>query len=130
MLEVYTSTVAWISVVVVQALMHYFVFGARRERIQKQVEAELLNESLSFSTSEGSIDLDTDIIDSPNALTRDPSFSYMSSDQIATEFETVPTIHDVPINGTETYRTGKTPLYLTQTGTEILKVWKRKFVCF
>ena len=55
MIEVPLSIVAWVSVVVVQALIHFVVFAARRERIQ-QDEDRVLEESLSLATNEGSLD--------------------------------------------------------------------------
>lgn len=125
MLEVCASTVAWISVVVVQALVHYFVFGARRERIDEV----LLEESLS---SVGSIESEFDIINTPNTPTGDPSFSsisYVSLDpqdgNLTSKFETVPstsTRHEVSINLSETDIARKVPFYLMETGTEVLKV--------
>jgi hypothetical protein len=128
MLEVYASTIAWISVVVVQALVHYFVFGARRERIDEV----LLEESLSLSTSVGSIDSEFDIINTPNTPTGDPSFSsisYVSLDRhdgnLTSKFEIVPstsTRHEASINLNETDVARKVPFYLMQTGTEVLKV--------
>jgi hypothetical protein len=54
MIEVPLSIVAWVSVVVVQALIHFVVFGARRERIQ-QDEDTVLEESLSLATNKGSL---------------------------------------------------------------------------
>jgi len=127
MLEVCASTVAWISVVVVQALVHYFVFGARRERIDEV----LLEESLSLSASVGSIESEFDIINTPNTPTGDPSFSsisYVSLDpqdgNLTSKFETVPstsTRHEVSINLSETDIARKAPFYLMQTGTEVLK---------
>ena len=132
MLEVCTSTVAWISVVVIQALMHYLVFGARRERIHKETEAVLLEESLSFSTSECSSESDLDIINPSSTPTGDISFSSiscLSSDEhhgnLTSTFETIPSISaqlKVSINSSEIYIARKAPFYLMQTGTEMLKV--------
>jgi hypothetical protein len=55
MIEVPLSIVAWVSVVVVQAVIHFCVLAARRERIQ-QDEDIVLEESLSLATNEGSLD--------------------------------------------------------------------------
>jgi Tfp pilus assembly protein FimV len=55
MIEIPLSIVAWVSVVVVQAVIHFVVFAARRERIQ-QDEDIVLEESLSLATNEGSLD--------------------------------------------------------------------------
>lgn len=58
MLDIPMSHVAWLSVVVIQALIHYFVFGMRRVRIQK--EEEPVYETLSLSTNDSFADLDSD----------------------------------------------------------------------
>ena len=55
MIDIPLSIVAWISVVLVQAIVHYVVFGARRGRMQQE-EDMVLEECLSLSTAEGSMD--------------------------------------------------------------------------
>lgn len=55
MIEIPLSIVAWISVVLVQAVLHYVVLGARRDRIQHE-EDLVLEESLSLATNESSLD--------------------------------------------------------------------------
>ena len=133
MLEVSTPTVAWISVVIVQALIHYFVFGARRERIQQETEAVLLEESLSFSTNEGSMESELDLTNIPNTPTAAPSFSSFSSltslarqnGDINTAFEKIPfpsAEREFYIKLSEADRFENSPFYLMQTGTEMLKV--------
>lgn len=79
MLEISTSAIAWISVVVVQFLVHYIIFGIRRERIIQETDAVLLEESLSYSTNEGATDSDFDLATAPNTPTYDPYFSSVSS---------------------------------------------------
>lgn len=134
MLEVSTPTVAWISVVLVQAIIHYFVFGARRERIQQETEAVLLEESFSFCTYEGSMesDYDLDLTSTPNTPTAAPSFSSISSlssvacqnEDLTTASETISfpsTEREVYIKFRETDIDENSPFYLMQTGTEMLK---------
>ena len=61
MIEIPLSIVAWISVVLIQAMVHYVVFGARRQRIQQQESEEaLMLETLSLSTNESFSDLNKD----------------------------------------------------------------------
>jgi hypothetical protein len=55
MAEISLSIVAWISVVLIQAILHYVILGARRERIQKE-EDMVLEECLSLAATEGSMD--------------------------------------------------------------------------
>lgn len=56
-MEISLSTIAWVSVVLVQALVHYLVFGARQERLQQEKEqAALVEESLSLATNESFVD--------------------------------------------------------------------------
>ena len=76
MLDIPISIIAWIAVVLVQALVHYFVFGARRERIN-QDDAKL-EDSLSFNC-EGSMEAELDPTSAPNTPTSAPSFSSLSS---------------------------------------------------
>ncbi|KAG7364597.1 hypothetical protein IV203_037799 [Nitzschia inconspicua] len=59
MIESPISIVAWLAVVIVQAVIHFVVFGARRERLQKEEEA--LFETLSLSTSASFSDQDAAI---------------------------------------------------------------------
>ena len=132
MLEVCTSTMAWISVVVIQAFIHYFVLGARRDRIHKEAEAAFLEDSLSYSSNDGSFGSDSDMIHSPHAQPRDMSFSsimcisedrqdrYRLKTSQKTPLKSIQ--HRIPIDSNERAKTSKTPLYLTQTGTEMLKV--------
>jgi hypothetical protein len=116
MMEIPLSTVAWISVVLVQAIVHYMVFGARRARIQQE-EDMVLEESLSLATTEGSMDT----FDEPAS------------------FSDAWTIKDCGYSGTVISATPGTPTLLgeklldgdepqdflnllTQTGTELLNV--------
>eukprot|EP00339_Tiarina_fusa_P028380 CAMPEP_0117035880 /NCGR_PEP_ID=MMETSP0472-20121206/25460_1 /TAXON_ID=693140 ORGANISM="Tiarina fusus, Strain LIS" /NCGR_SAMPLE_ID=MMETSP0472 /ASSEMBLY_ACC=CAM_ASM_000603 /LENGTH=130 /DNA_ID=CAMNT_0004745491 /DNA_START=156 /DNA_END=548 /DNA_ORIENTATION=- len=55
MAEIPLSIVAWVSVVLLQAVIHYVILGARRGRIQEE-EDMVLEECLSLSTTEGSTD--------------------------------------------------------------------------
>jgi hypothetical protein len=65
MIELPISIVAWLAVVIVQAVIHFIVFGARRERIQKE-EEEAMFETLSLSTSESFSELDASQTDLPS----------------------------------------------------------------
>ena len=139
MLEVCTSTVAWISVVVIQALVHYFVLGARREKLNKETEA-VLEESLSFSTIEDSDECDVDRMDITDASSERPSLSsisYSSSDRYDGNVNVNAKLKTVLSTSTEhqssIYSDGitiprKAPMYLMQTGTEMLEVRERVVV--
>jgi len=136
MIEVCTSTVAWISVVVIQALVHYFVLGARREKLNKETEA-VLEESLSFSTIEDSDECDVDRVEFPDASSERPSISsisYSSSDRydgnvnVNVKLKTVlstSTEHQSSIYSDGITIPRKAPIYLMQTGTEMLEVRER-----
>lgn len=56
MIDVPLSIVAWCLVVAIQAVIHYVVLGARRERQIQKDEDLIIEESLSLATNEGSID--------------------------------------------------------------------------
>jgi flagellum-specific peptidoglycan hydrolase FlgJ len=49
MIDVPLSAVAWISVVLIQAVIHYFVLGHRRRRVEQEAEDLALEESLSLA---------------------------------------------------------------------------------
>ncbi len=131
MLEICASTVAWISVVVVQALIHFFVLGARREarreRIRKETEAMIMEESRSYS--EDSVESDFNTPDTP---TGEPCFftvSYSPSDGPHSNlkarlkaFPSEPYINNTSIHLSKPYIIAKTRFDLSQTGTEMLKV--------
>jgi hypothetical protein len=71
MIELPMSIVAWLAVVIVQAVIHFVVLGARRERLQK--EEEVVFETLSLSTSESFTDFDattTSVADQPTPNSR------------------------------------------------------------
>jgi hypothetical protein len=144
MLEVSISIVAWISVVVIQALFHYFVFGARKERMIQQETEAVLTESFSFTTSDSyssiiETELDTGIISAPNTPTSAPYFP--SSSIIASSFkqsETATTSTTTTHLLTSAERTvylklskseefDNSNFYLMQTGSEMLKV--RFYLC-
>ena len=118
---------AWISLVVVQAFIHYFIIGARRERIAEEAEAMLIGESLSYSGD--SIESD---MNSPNTPTGEPTaitIPCFSSDRvngkIITKYETIPSrpsIQELSIDLSDQHTPTKPPFYLTQTGTEVLEV--------
>mmetsp|Transcript_2397 Transcript_2397/g.5732 ORF Transcript_2397/g.5732 Transcript_2397/m.5732 type:complete len:144 (-) Transcript_2397:535-966(-) len=126
MIEITASAAAWIGVVVVQALLHYFVLGARREarreRIRKETEALIMEESLSYSEES----VESDIL-APNTPTGEPcisTISYLSSDPQQGNLKAIPSepySHHVSIELSETFVDRTTSFHLTQTGTEILK---------
>ena len=108
---------AWISLVVVQAFIHYFIIGARRERIAKEAEAKIIEESLSYSGDSIESDLNT----IPNTPTGEPTaitISYFSSKAVPSAHS----IHEVSIDLSDPGIPTKTPFSLTQTGTEVLEV--------
>jgi len=131
MLEICTSTVAWISVVIIQAFLHFFVLGARRDRIQKETEAALLEDNLSFTSNEVSFGSDLDMMNIPETPTGDPSFSSticVSPDRQdgnrLNAFGKIPLVSiqrrtSIDSNGIDA--TKKIPTHMTQTGTEMLK---------
>jgi hypothetical protein len=135
MIEVPISIVAWVSVVLVQAIIHYVVFGARRERIQQEEEA-VLEESLSLSTNESFMEaeLEPSTAEHPPS---DPSSPTLSSSPTFT-VEDVHVLTSSPRSAIIRHRSSSSssmldetmifepsPFYLTQTGTEILKVRNR-----
>mmetsp|Transcript_10539 Transcript_10539/g.24974 ORF Transcript_10539/g.24974 Transcript_10539/m.24974 type:complete len:149 (+) Transcript_10539:171-617(+) len=131
MLEVSSSTVAWISVVVVQFLIHYFILGARRERIRKEPEVVLLEENLSLSTNEGIIESDLDFTTTPDTPTAAPVSFPVSSLTSPTKERNAPARYDenssslterkIYIRLSDSDVDKNTPLYLMQTGNEMLK---------
>jgi len=58
MLELSLSVVAWISVVLVQAIVHYVVLGSRRGQAVGGAQDETLEECLSLATAETAEDAD------------------------------------------------------------------------
>ena len=112
MLDIPLSIVAWISVVLVQAVVHYFVFGARRARMQHE-EDLMLEESLSLATNEGSTDTD-DSTALQEALTVKDCGGYTG------------TIISATMSPGDKILDGDEPSdflnLLSQTGTELLKV--------
>eukprot|EP00934_Nitzschia_sp_Nitz4_P004329 Nitzschia sp. Nitz4//scaffold114_size70088//27012//27510//NITZ4_005977-RA/size70088-augustus-gene-0.4-mRNA-1//1//CDS//3329533423//4319//frame0 len=75
MIELPLSVLAWISVVVVQAMIHYLVLGPRRQRA-RSLEADALEESLSLATQD--TDESIDLVLSSGAGT--PSLSRSNSE--------------------------------------------------
>jgi hypothetical protein len=122
MIEVPLSTVAWVIVVVVQAVIHFVVFAARRERIQ-QDEDIVLEESLSLATNEGSMDAYDDIsitdsLDLPDKNTG------VASDQSKADFRAL------TFSGDQMFDDDDEPVnfleLLSQTGSELAQVSKHK----
>jgi hypothetical protein len=141
MIEVPISIVAWMSVVLVQALIHYVVFGVRRERIQQEEEA-VLEESFSLSTNDSFVEAEQEPIISENASsdpsTPTPSVSpaFAIQNVQLSKTKSSPTSSIVPhrisprssmLNETMIFE--PSPFYLSQTGTEMLKVCNRS-ICF
>jgi hypothetical protein len=79
MIELPLSVVAWISVVLVQALLHYVVLGARRGRsVGGKYEDEAVEECLSLATADTTDDTDASFTLSEsgyqgNVIPEDPS---------------------------------------------------------
>jgi len=124
MLEVSISIIAWISVVVIQACFHYFVFGARKERMIQQETDAVLEESFSFNTNESSMEIELDPATSaPNTPTSapfPPSYSISSLSSITKPLSsTESTVYLQRCNSTS-YE--ESQIYLMQTGSEMLKV--------
>lgn len=139
MIEVPISIVAWVSVVLVQALIHYVVFGARRERIQQEEEAVLeeavLEESLSLSTNESFMEVEPESGSVANKSSSPPTFARPSSPTFdiqsvhSSKTTLSPVSSMIPHRCSasasmlgETMTFEQSPFYLTQTGTELLKV--------
>ena len=112
------STVAWISVVLVQAIVHYVVFGARRARMQHEEEL-VLGESLSLATNEGEASMD-------GADESTPLKEALSSRDGGYVGTVVPATPGTPPLLREKVFDGELPKeffnLLSQTGTEMLKV--------
>ena len=53
------SIVAWIGVILTHAIVHYLILGnRRRERFQEEEDSMVMEESLSLTTTDGSMDSD------------------------------------------------------------------------
>ena len=113
MTEVPLSIVAWISVVLIQAVIHYFVLGTRRKnRMVSDAEDMLLEESLSLTDG--------------TEYTSDDSISYQGSlfsgnDNTDSRESMVGEKVFVDDHGPQEFLD-----LLSQTGSEILKVRKKK----
>ena len=109
MIELPLSVVAWISVVLVQAIVHFVLLGGRREITNESpVEDTALEECLSLATTETTDDADSsftlkDCGYQGTVLASDPSSPFLSK----------PIIHPEPEQFFE---------LLDQTGTELFKV--------
>mmetsp|Transcript_59871 Transcript_59871/g.66924 ORF Transcript_59871/g.66924 Transcript_59871/m.66924 type:complete len:140 (-) Transcript_59871:104-523(-) len=122
MLEVSISIVAWISVVVIQACVHYFVFGARKERMIQETDA-VLEESFSFTTNESSMEIELDpatsVPNTPTSAPFAPSYSISTLSSIKNPLSsTESTVYLQRCNSTS-YE--ESQIYLMQTGSEMLK---------
>lgn len=121
MFDIPLSIVAWISVVLVQAVVHYVVFGARRARIQHE-EDLVLEESLSLATNDSSLDTADDTASLADALTmKDCGYSGAG----------IPITPNSPVVLRDELFAcdGEEPDFLnllSQTGTDLLKVSKRE----
>jgi hypothetical protein len=122
------SMIAWISVVVVQALIHFVVFGVRRERIQQEEEAAL-EETLSLTTSESFTENEFDQITETTASTRAVTSSSFGIHDIRFRSKEHSMSSTSPcrssLTGTLDFQAlivEPSPHYLMQTGTELFKV--------
>ena len=118
MLDIPLSIVAWISVVLVQAVVHYFVFGARRARMQHE-EDLVLEESLSLATNEGSTDTADDSTALQDAFTVKDCGGYTGTIISATTSPSGLFLGEKILDGDEP---SDLLNLLSQTGTELLKV--------
>ena len=125
MIGISLEVVAWVSVVLVQAILHFVVLGARRERIQRDDEDIIIEESLSLATSECDCSLHADDDDDDDHYR-----------PITPERHSYPDIsrygdgHETPTSSPQTGKLraldGDEPLeflhLLSQTGSEMIKV--------
>lgn len=139
-MELPISIVAWLTVVVVQAVIHFIVFGARRERIQQEEEA--LFETLSLTTSESfttAATMDADAVSSQQRVeqyfreTTMVSSSSLLDDSVDDEDDILVlerTAADAPDAWESSWRleddddliVEPSPYFLMQTGKDILRV--------
>jgi hypothetical protein len=137
MIEIPLSMIAWISVVLIQAIVHYVVFGVRRERIQQEEEA--LFETLSLSTSESfaeheatdlssSLDHHLGVVDRSASPSRRSSSSFPHHDEYTILRTTAPDVLHSPTSSRSTLSFDKNLIIdppsfsLMQTGSDIIKV--------
>lgn len=128
------------SVVLVQALIHYVVFGVRRERIQQEEEA-VLEESLSLSTNDSFVEAELEPHTS-ESTSSDPSSPARSASPVFAIQHNVHVLKTAssPNSSIAPHMISPrcsmlgdamvfepSPLYLTQTGTEMLKVCSSPF---
>ena len=132
MIGISLEVVAWVSVVLVQAILHFVVLGARRERIQRNDEDIIIEESLSLATSECdcSLHADDDADDDHYRPMIPERHSYQDISLNGDGHET-PT--SSPQTGKLRALDGDEPLeflhLLSQTGSEMIKVSEHdKFV--
>ena len=124
------EVVAWISVVLVQAILHFVVLGARRERIQRDDEDIIIEESLSLATNECDCSIHADDDDDDDHC-RPITPEMHSSPDIARQGDGYETPTSSPQTGVVIGKKlraldGDEPLeflhLLSQTGSEMIKV--------
>jgi hypothetical protein len=111
MIDVPLSMVAWVTVVLVQALVHYVVLGARRQRQQD----DKLEETLSLVSNEGSLDDDFSAFPDISIV----SDNSLPEDDLTPDSELSGVIIKNGLGGDEAVNFLQ---LLTQTGSEIMKV--------
>ena len=160
MIEVPISIISWVFVVGFQAIVHFFIFGARRERIQQEGEAKyetLSVTSRSESFTDHGVDGDQHPIEAVAAINcnlhmldnqamavaaaSSSSLLYYGDDDEEDDEEDDIIIADKTMNGS--FRMGSfsmdngteivvepPPDSLMQTGEDILRVSGLVFLCF
>ena len=119
MIEIPLSIVAWVSVVLVQAIVHYVVLSARGAR---RIEDEnfMIEESLSLATNDGSLDASDEIPGSPDSFFNSDSLGV--KEELDEDFELL----RKPLITRDELWDGDEPQnflqLLTQTGSELIQV--------
>jgi hypothetical protein len=142
MTDVPLSAVAWICVVLIQAVLHYFVLGHRRRRVEQEAEDLALEESLSLAETLSLADTSDDSASIADVLadalaSQDITYQIPMSPMFDRSERMTKSQGDINISllgktlVSEMVRDGSKDSqefidFLSSTGTELLKVSSRK----
>jgi flagellum-specific peptidoglycan hydrolase FlgJ len=138
MIDVPLSAVAWISVVLIQAVIHYFVLGHRRRRVEQEAEDLALEESLSLAETLSLADTSDDSASIADDLaSQETTYQIPMSPMFDRSERMMKSQGDINISllgktlVSEMVRDGSKDSqefidFLSSTGTELLKVSSRK----
>jgi hypothetical protein len=137
MTDVPLSAIAWISVVLIQAVLHYFVLGYRRRRVEQEAEDLALEESLSLAETLSLADTSDDSVSIADVLaSHDTTYQIPMSPMFDRSERLMKSQGDINISllgktlVSEMGRDGSKDSqefidFLSSTGTELLRVSSR-----